>query len=217
MEFDDDPTQDEAQEILYELLVDLKVRSKLSAKDCCILSYWIVLSGGGGESLRRLAKPPGDVSSGHYSSKFDWATGVSLDHPNFAFVDIPVFSQAEGCRVVKPVACLPPQLTLQDEISDIGEEFGEMLGEYVADLPSVYSVHPIVSKHLPRIVLPLTLYVDGVQYQTRNSLVGFWLVNMASGRRHLVLTLRKGALCRCGCRGRCSFWVVFEFLKWCLQ
>ena len=185
MDLDDEPTQQEAQEILYELLVDLKVRSKLSAKDVCILSYWIVLSGGGGDSLQKLAKAPGDVHTGHYSSKFDTATGVSLAHPNFAFVDMPIFNQGEGLRVIKQIQCLPPQLTLQDEISEV-DNFDEMLNEYVADLPPVYSNHAIVTKHLPRVVMPLALYVDGVQYQTRHSLVGFWIVNMTTSRRHLL-------------------------------
>ena len=55
---DEEYTLDDAREILYELIVDLKVRSKISATDACILSYWAVMAGASGESLKKLAKPP---------------------------------------------------------------------------------------------------------------------------------------------------------------
>lgn len=87
---DEEPTLEEAQDMLFELLVDLKLRSKLTATDSCVLAYWAVTAGAGGSALLKLAKKPGD-SSGKYSRHFDRYTGSNLNDPNFAFVDMPVF------------------------------------------------------------------------------------------------------------------------------
>ena len=82
-DLDDEPTADEARDILFDLLCDLKMRSKLTATDACILAYWAVLSGADGPSLRKLQKAPGDAVTGHYSSHFDRASGLNLSDPNF--------------------------------------------------------------------------------------------------------------------------------------
>ena len=47
-----EPGPEEAGEILFALLTDLKIRAKLSATDACVLSYWIVLSGVSHPSLK---------------------------------------------------------------------------------------------------------------------------------------------------------------------
>ena len=39
---------------------------------------------------------------------------------------------------------------------------------------------------------------------------------MLIGNRHLVVLLRKREMCQCGCRGWCSLFPVFLFLKWSL-
>ena len=207
---------EEAQEMLFQLLVDLKLRSKLTATDCCVLSYWAVLGGLGGDSLKKLAKKPGDPHTGHYSAKFDSATGQNLNDPNFCYVTMPVYSPAEGARITRPVCTLPPQLTLEDECNSYAD-FDSALAKYVADMPPAYTTHPVVEKSPPGTVLPLAMYMDGVQYTVRGNLIGVWLVNMVSERRHLVLTLRKGVVCKCGCHGWCTYWQVFHYLNWCCE
>ena len=57
---------------LYELLVDLKLRSCLSSKDVCALAYWAAMAGAKGR-VNKLAKQPG---SGHSSEFFDRVTGL---------------------------------------------------------------------------------------------------------------------------------------------
>ena len=44
------------------------------------------------------------------------------------------------------------------------------------------------------------------------SLIGFWVHTMSTKKRHLILTLRKSMLCRCGCRGWCTVAVALQFL-----
>ena len=111
---------------------------------------------------------------------------------------------------------MPAQLTLRDEIAE-APNFDDDLTRYIADLPPMYAEHEVVRRSSPRVPVPLAFYVDGVQYAKRSSITGFWLVNMVSQTRHLVLTLRKGSLCQCGCHGWCTLWVAFRFMHWMLE
>ena len=112
-----EPCPDEAGQILFALLTDLKIRGTISATDACGLSYWIVLSGATHPSLKKLAKQPGDENTGRYSEHFDRATGMNLKDHNFATIDCPMYSQAEGIRIIRPLTVLPPQLTLECEVA----------------------------------------------------------------------------------------------------
>eukprot|EP00969_Alexandrium_andersonii_P070688 3120391-Alexandrium_andersonii.AAC.1 len=37
---------------------------------------------------------------------------------------------------------------------------------------------------------------------------------MITGMRHICGIVRKAAVCRCGCRGWCTFWPLLRFLRW---
>ena len=69
--------------------------------------------------------------------------------------------------------------------------------------------------------MPYALYLDGVPFSlTRvgyDTVVGFWVINLVSQRRHLVTALRKSDMCKCGCKGWCSFANVFFFLRFQLE
>lgn len=75
--------------------------------------------------------------------------------------------------------------------------------------PDAYYKHPVTQQALrdgrdPP--LPLALYCDNVRYTsaiagTADSLLGLWLVNVYTGKRHLIGTLRGREACRCGCKG----------------
>ena len=85
------------------------------------------------------------------------------------------------------------------------------------ELPDGYYDHPVVIEHGAReAVLPLGLFVDAVPYSHVDSTIGFWLINLITGERHLFSTLRKAVCCRCGCRGWCTFHEMFRFIKWSL-
>ena len=68
-----------------------------------------------------------------------------------------------------------------------------------------------------RMVLPLALYVDGVPYSSTDSVIGIWMYNLVSERRHLLALLKKRNACRCGCRGWCSYYIFFKWLHWSLE
>ena len=84
--------------------------------------------------------------------------------------------------------------------------------------PPAYKQHPVVVRSLPRRAIPVSIYLDGVVYNSRSDTVlGFFLVNEVSQERHLLCCLRKADQCRCGCGGWCTVWSIFAFIHWSLR
>ena len=83
-------------------------------------------------------------------------------------------------------------------------------------LADCYLEHPVrlaaVAAGVP--AYPLGLYLDGVQCWNRDGVIGFYLWSMTTGIWHLLCVLQKSTLCRCGCRGWCSLWPVWQMLRW---
>ena len=85
-----------------------------------------------------------------------------------------------------------------------------------SDWEPVYRTHP-VGRELPS---PIALYVDGVQFTKQiavgrqDSLICFVVYNLVTNKRHVVCVIRKSSLCKCGCRGWCTLFPVFQMLKW---
>ena len=85
-------------------------------------------------------------------------------------------------------------------------------------LPPTYYDHPVYranSAGPPPI--PLGLFIDAVPYSHKDSVIGFWMHNVFTGERYLWLVLRKSQLCRCGCRGWCTCYSMFNFAAWSIQ
>ena len=59
--------------------------------------------------------------------------------------------------------------------------------------PSFHS-HPVVEAHPDEAVLPLSLFIDAVPYSVTDSIIGFWLINMLTARRHFLWAQKEGAL-----------------------
>ena len=84
------------------------------------------------------------------------------------------------------------------------------------DFPPAYYSHPL-AQHAIGPVCPVAIFIDAVPYSHTDSIIGWWVINLVTGRRHLFCTLRKKSCCKCGCRGWCTFHVVFAFLRWSLE
>ncbi|CAK0896289.1 unnamed protein product, partial [Prorocentrum cordatum] len=88
-----------------------------------------------------------------------------------------------------------------------------------------YNQHPVViearqqGRQPP---IPLGFYLDGVQYISQaagrsDTALGFWIINMLSGRRHFISALKGQDLCQCGRRGHCSRFPVMHHVRWQLR
>ena len=81
-------------------------------------------------------------------------------------------------------------------------------------LPPIYNTkRAVVENANGNPIIPYHIFIDGVPYSQTDSIIGVWLVNALTHRRHLVCALRKKMLCQCGCRGWCSFFVIFTYIK----
>ena len=81
------------------------------------------------------------------------------------------------------------------------------------DLPQCYFEHSVVAGSTVPIV-PLSLYIDGIAYAINDGIIAVWAVNEINDDRHLLCALRKTIRCECGCRGWCTLWSIFDWLRW---
>ena len=74
--------------------------------------------------------------------------------------------------------------------------------------------HPVVVTAGPceRVWLK-ALYFDGVPFLKRDGLLGLMLCNLCSAERHLLSVELRSDLCRCGCLGWFTLWVVLDFVN----
>eukprot|EP00969_Alexandrium_andersonii_P172564 7628423-Alexandrium_andersonii.AAC.1 len=108
---------------------------------------------------------------------------------------------------------LPPNECINAEVKqDVSVSLRLREAHDEGELPEAYGRRPVV--RAGGLVLPLALYVDAVPYSTTDSVAGFWFINLITGVRHLFCALRKRLLCKCGCRGWCSYYQVFRLIEW---
>lgn len=196
------------------MLVDLVLRGTLSAKGACCLAFW---AGKGG--LRRegasLGRKPGQTG-GVYARHFDKITGLREGMKgDFYTLPVPSYERWSLGRSVQDVACALPHHVLAEEIF-ASPGFFEVARRTVATAPwaEVYAENTIVQARAEDFVVPLGLFMDGVQYLQRGSMVGVWVINLINERRHLICCLKKNTLCKCGCKGWCSLSPMFTMLAW---
>eukprot|EP00969_Alexandrium_andersonii_P282409 12485172-Alexandrium_andersonii.AAC.1 len=72
------------------------------------------------------------------------------------------------------------------------------------DLPPLYHRHTLVQSK-GHFACPVGYFSDAVPHTKKDSFYAFFWSNMFSGTRYLICPLRKSDLCRCGCRGLCTF------------
>ena len=107
-----------------------------------------------------------------------------------------------------------PHEKLDREMQDNPDLVSELRRKIVTrSFPPAYYEHEVVRNH-DGLVMPCALYLDGAPFSNRDGLVGIVVYNLLSFKRHLVAVYRRSNLCKCGCRGWCSFWPVFDFVRW---
>lgn len=155
-------------------------------------------------------------TGGGFSAHFDKVIGLdSAIKQDWYMLDIPRHSKHDLGRSLHKVAVKPPHESMAEEVAQNPAMLDELAATVDAtDWAPNFLAHPKVQADGPRNYLPLGIYVDGVQYQKRGSTLGFWCVNLLTQRRHLMACLPKRDLCRCGCKGYCSIYVVLSMVEW---
>ena len=205
----------EAAGLLFDAIVDAKIGGKISAKLACTLAFFAVRGGvEDSEDLTKLAMAP-DKQSGKYSQRFDAVLGRPKDEC-YQYVKVPINVRNEGARRTQELPTLSAHEALKTHW--LKEEDNLRVQFLAKRWPRRYHNHPVrnAAAH-GEFVWPLALYLDGVKFSRSDTVLGIWLVCLITGRRWLLMILRKTEYCCCGCRGFCSLHPLWVQLTWGLR
>ena len=186
---------------------DLLLRRDLNAKQFCTIMQ---LAADAGISACR----PLGAMTGHYHRKVSAHLGRLEDRAELYMLETPGFSKQHSARDTRDLPVFLPHEQLSLHMDD---RTSFLVREAIHDdrLPPCYYDHPVVRAAPPgEVVVPIALYVDAVPYTLTDSVIGVWVEEWVTGRRHLVAALRKKRCCRCGRRGWCSLFPLFRMLAY---
>jgi len=214
-ESDGEPSPEEAGDCLADLLIELKHKAVLSAKQCCTIAYWCDKAGARGP-VQQLAFRL-DAPTGHYQRHLDAVLQTREEDERLYTLHAPGYDKKYASRQLLQFQVAPAHESLAEEIVhdvSIVDALLERLRE--GTMPAQYSNHPVVrTAPAGTRVIPYTLYMDAAPYSKVDSVLGIFVYFEVSpnARRHLVASISKRKLCKCGCRGWCT---LVNFL-WCIR
>eukprot|EP00959_Pyramimonas_sp_CCMP1952_P140285 2935389-Pyramimonas_sp.AAC.1 len=195
---------------LFTHLQSLWALGKLSSKDFCVACHHA-------DEACVLGAPFGQFGMGpnHQSGKFQLKLdGLVPTHNEFEYVSLPSGKRKQDNKPFKI------SLVYESLADEIRRDPNILTTVQNTHWPQCYYANRAVSDPGGNgVVVPLALYTDGVRYQSplhcnTDSVVGFWLVNVTTQKRHLICSVRCNSLCTCGCRGWCSTWLILECIRW---
>ena len=206
-----------ASRTLADILLAKFNAGKWYAADICKMAYWVkAMTGGRAGPAAELSKRPG-LPTGHYNKHMKVITGVADEDETLDHLEMPCSDSGDGSRISYRLPVIPPHEHLNREMGERREVLEERLASHVRGdkLPPIYTEHPVTAKTRGR-AQPIALYIDGVPTTKTDGVLGIWVYFCLSEARHLVAVIQKSRLCKCGCKGWCSLWVVFSWLAWSL-
>ena len=199
-----------------DLLLNLKSKGKLTAKDVCSLCWYASAAQIVGLA-NDMAMPPWS-RTGHFQRKLDSVCGFGSKLEDGYTLQVPGcdrFSDDDRCPVDLP--CLPMHEALQQEVDDNPSIIKDCKKKSLAgqDWSRMYKEHPVVrAASAEDVVFPIAIYSDGVAFSKRDGIHAFYAYNLVTGTRHLLMPLRKSDCCQCPCQKWCSFWPVWDWIRW---
>ena len=211
-----------AGSMLWQFIMLLYASTKMSAKDLCILMYWVYKAGAPGD-FERFAMAPG-ADSNVYQKRLD--KHLPLQRARREYYDLPCpITTKPGSRETMHKMVVPPYDALDREMQRrplAADQVAQIVSES-AQWGAYYKSHPTVRARTTNDppVIPFALYLDGVRYSRQigsgraQSLLLFTVTNLLTSKRHLIGVFHKSRMCRCGCRsGMCTLYPFLLFLKW---
>lgn len=196
-------------------MLELYFSSTLSAIVFCKL-MWLAANAGIREAGQYALKP--GAPTGHYSRKLRRQLGWRTKH-NFMRLTIPGQGKHDLERSEQTVSVMPghEQMSLDLKDTPVTATMLQKLKDKPDNIPPCYWHHPVVQEAAQyELVYPVAVYLDGVPYSHTDGVLGFWLINLVDGRRFLMAVIRKRIICKCGCRGWCTFYHIFRYIHWSL-
>ena len=171
-----------------------------------------------------MGLPPGQQSDGHYQRQLDSLFPARPEHLQFYPVQVLAKTAAGVNRASTTIHVVPPHESLNAEIAKSREGGADiMVSLQASDWEPAYRMHPTVveaqlkGRQLP---YPVAFYIDGVNFTKQiapgrqDSLICFVMYNLVTNKRHLICSVRKSRLCKCGCSGWDSLFPIFKMLSW---
>lgn len=203
---------EECGEIFVQFVMSMYFSGALSAKSACVLCWWAGKAGARGPVSEYGFRP--NAPTGHYARHIDTVEKIDVRALREQLLALPVprYTKYDAGR---SVFLLPVRAPHEELVAEIEADPGILRAAREEAWPPSYWGHPTVRTAMDEeVVLPCALYVDGVPTTKRDGVTGFWCYNLVSCQRHLLAVLRKSELCKCGCKGFCSIWAVFQMLFW---
>jgi len=193
------------------MMIQLLMARTLNAAQFCVLMHHVAAASV--SEARMYALGP-DRPSGHYQRHLDNVVGCGREGEWYE-ADLPGHRKEDLSRTLRVVQCFAPHEWLTSLMEQ--PSYRTRLREYLsADVPRAVREHPMM-RATGGLMACLALYIDGVPYSITDSVVGFWVSCLATGQRCLFGVLRKRHVCKCGCRGWCTFHAFFRMIAWSLR
>jgi len=85
-------------------------------------------------------------------------------------------------------------------------------------LPRRYYRHSrVVGAAAGEFVAPYGIFIDGAKYKRGDSVVAIWFFSLITRLRHLIVVIKKAQVCKCACRGWCTWHRAFVYLAWAME
>jgi hypothetical protein len=213
---EEEPTTPGGELVVY--MFGLLMAGTLNSQQFCIAMHYANL--GGIAEARPYAFPPGK-SSGHYARHLLPFLGSAEERAGLYELDVPGHRKTELSRTVHKVQVMPPHEVLAEAMQ--APAYIAKVEEFLASnpMPPAYENHVVVrsarAADPAAVVVPLCLYMDAVPYSQTDSVLGVWIECLATSRRWLCAVFRKRHVCKCGCKGWCSYYPLFAWLDWSMQ
>eukprot|EP00974_Lingulodinium_polyedra_P005065 475712-Lingulodinium_polyedra.AAC.1 len=198
-------------------MVGLFHERTLNARQLCIAMHFAGKAGIA--EAAKLGYRPG-AQSGKYNAHLKRVWKTDTPDGSLYTMSVPGHAKQDLSRTLHDIPVFPPHELVAQELAEDGAAL--RVAEYIdVGMPPAYHEHPVVlgqgtgAGHDP--VCPLALYLDFLPYSLTDSVLGWWIHILPTDKRLLFALCRKRMVCKCGCRGWCTFHAFFSMLRWSLE
>ncbi len=192
---------------LRKFILSKYKRGQISARDVCGIAFWSTRAGASG--VEDLAKDPRLEHGGTFTTKVLSATGARAK--SFFTCKVPLWNHRTQSRTTD--LDFPFHLP-HDIFADLYKSTPQVFGTTdIEQLPPSWLQHDVYVEHLDKAV-PISYYSDAVPHSKSDSFLVYYFQILGCPDRHLITTVRKNDLCKCGCRGDCTTGLIQRIIAW---
>ena len=130
----------------------------------------------------------------------------------FYYAKIPMWCSTEEKRVHREFPMRLPHEAFAAEDEKKPKDFNVL--SFSPEELSPMFVNHVVTRNHPGMTVPLGYFSDDVPHTKKDSFYTTYWSNALTGKRYLICSIRKTDLCKCGCKGQCTFGEVQRIIAW---